>query len=64
MDLAAAEDQSLELWAESLKALVPRGSIYTTYGIRPPKNHPYFGFGDLTNSIMVVYLGPSGLLKV
>ena len=26
---------------------VPRGSIYTTYGIRPPKNHPYFGFGDL-----------------
>ena len=47
MDLAAAEDQSLELWAESLKALVPRGSIYTTYGIRPPKNHPYFGFGDL-----------------
>ena len=25
----------------------PRGSIYTTYGIRHQKNHPYFGFGDL-----------------
>ena len=25
----------------------PRGSIYTIYGIRPPKNHPCFGFGDL-----------------
>ena len=25
----------------------PRGSIYTTYGIRPQKNHPYFGFWDL-----------------
>ena len=27
--------------------LLPRGSIYPNYGIRPPKNHPYFGFGDL-----------------
>ena len=27
--------------------LQPRGSIYTIYGIRPQKNHPCFGFGDL-----------------
>ena len=27
--------------------LIPRGSIYTIYGIRPPKKHPCFGFGDL-----------------
>ena len=45
MDLAAAEDQSLELWAESLKALVPRGSIYTTYGIRPQKTIPILVLG-------------------
>ena len=25
----------------------PRGSIYTIYGIRPQKNHPCCGFGDL-----------------
>ena len=29
---------------------LPRGSIYTTYGIRPPKNHPCFGFGDLVRN--------------
>ena len=30
---------------------IPRGSIYTICGIRPQKNHPCFGFGDLIPSL-------------
>ena len=39
---------------------LPRGSIYTTYGIRHQKKpSPLWFWGP--NSIMVVYAGPSGL---
>ena len=42
---ASARTYCTEL--EVVDYMLPRGSIYTTYGIRHQKNHPYFGFGDL-----------------
>ena len=40
----------------------PRGSIYPNYGIRPQKKpSPLWFWGP--NSIMVVYVGPSGTVS-
>ena len=39
---------------------VHRGSIYTTYGIRPPKKPSLFWFWG-PNSIMVVHMDPLGM---
>ena len=49
-DIAGEISTSASAIPEALDRLAvskPRGSIYPYYGIRPQKNHPYFGFGDL-----------------
>ena len=42
------------------KYTIPRGSIYPNYGIRPKKPSLFWFWRP--NSIMVVYVGPSGIV--